>query len=60
MMRDSPYRPMLRLALFGTYTLIAIGIKEVRARLWDARIPADLESARKTLRTRRGRRRQNG
>jgi hypothetical protein len=36
-MRDS-LRPILKLALFGTYTLVAIGISEVRTRLWISQI----------------------
>ena len=36
-MRES-VRPMLRLALFGTYTILAIGIHEVRSRIWARRI----------------------
>jgi hypothetical protein len=37
-MRDS-YRPLLRLALFGTYTIIAVGLSELRAALRRARSP---------------------
>jgi hypothetical protein len=44
-MRNS-YRPMLRLAMFGTYTLLAIGLQEVKSRLRDARIPAELKRPR--------------
>lgn len=51
-MRDS-YRPMLKLALFGTYTLIAIGINEVRARLREARVPVAVNGPRKTIWKRR-------
>jgi hypothetical protein len=46
-MRNS-YRPMLRLALFGTYTLLAVGLHEVKSRLTaaHARIPAELKRPR--------------
>jgi hypothetical protein len=54
-MRDSSYRPMLRLALFGTYTLIAIGLSEIRSLLREARVPAELKNPRPRARVRRGR-----
>lgn len=37
-MRET-YRPMIRLALFGTYTLVAVGIGELRKRLSRTRMP---------------------
>jgi hypothetical protein len=43
-MRDL-YRPMLKLAVFGTYTILAVGIYEVRRRLREARLPPEAKSA---------------
>ncbi len=37
-MRET-YRPMIRLALFGTYTLVAVGFGELRKRLAKTRRP---------------------
>ena len=39
-MRET-YRPMIRLALFGTYTIVAVGIGELRKRLSRARNPLE-------------------
>jgi hypothetical protein len=39
-MRET-YRPMIRLALFGTYTLVAVGIGELRKRLTKRRMPLE-------------------
>jgi hypothetical protein len=39
-MRES-VRPMVKLAIFGTYTLLAIGIAALRGRLREARMPAE-------------------
>ena len=39
-MRET-YRPMIRLALFGTYTLVAVGIGELKKRLAKTRMPAE-------------------
>ncbi len=48
-------RPMLRLALFGTYTILAIGIHEVRSRIWTGRIPSVLKDPPRTAGRRRRR-----
>lgn len=36
-------RPIVRFALFGTYTLIAVGLDLVRKGLREARVPAELK-----------------
>lgn len=41
-------RPLLRLALFGTYTILAIGIHEVRSRISARRIPSVLKDPPRT------------
>ncbi|MDB5214260.1 MAG: hypothetical protein JWO86_2187 [Myxococcaceae bacterium] len=49
-MRES-FRPMLRLALFGTYTIVAIGLSEIRTRLRQSRFRVPKEPpARKSRR----------
>jgi hypothetical protein len=52
-------RPMLRLALFGTYTIVAIGIGELKTLLRLARdpMPKEMRTQRGSPVHRRGRRR---
>jgi hypothetical protein len=55
-MRET-YRPMIRLALFGTYTLVAVGIGELRKRLSKTRVPLERMPLKKAERRRQASRR---